>query len=61
MTCDPCGAAGARIRRATRSFGRGRTALLIEGVPVVRCPVCRESYLVPAPLGTRHRRGVAAW
>jgi YgiT-type zinc finger domain-containing protein len=45
MTCEVCGKPGARIRRTTRSFGAGRTAFLIEGVPLVRCPSCRESYL----------------
>ncbi len=45
MVCDVCGKRGARIRRLTRSFGKGRTAFLIEGVPIVSCPRCGESYL----------------
>ena len=35
MTCDICGKKGARIRRITRSFGRGRATFLIENVPVI--------------------------
>jgi len=45
MTCEICGKAGARIRRVTRSFGKGRSKFLIEDVPVVSCPHCGESYL----------------
>jgi YgiT-type zinc finger domain-containing protein len=50
MICDVCGKSGARVRRATRSFGSGRSQFLIEGVPVVRCPHCGESYLTAATL-----------
>jgi YgiT-type zinc finger domain-containing protein len=45
MICDVCGKNGARIRRVTRTYGRGRSAFLIEGVPVIGCPHCGESYL----------------
>ncbi len=45
MICDICGKEGARVRRTTRTFGSGRAAFLIEGVPLVRCPNCSESYL----------------
>ena len=34
----------------TRSVGKGKTTLLIEGVPVVSCPHCGESYLTAATL-----------
>lgn len=44
MICDICGRQGARVRRTTRTFGAGRSAFLIEGVPLVRCPNCGESY-----------------
>jgi len=50
MICEICGKKGARVRKATRSYGRGRTAFLIEGVPVVTCPHCGESYLTAATL-----------
>lgn len=50
MICDICGREGARIRRITRSYGRGEDLLVIENVPVVTCPHCGESYLEPQTL-----------
>ena len=50
MTCDICGGKKAKVRRVTQSFGRGRSSFLIEGVPVVRCPECGESYMTAATL-----------
>ena len=50
MVCDVCGKKGARMRRVTRSFGRGKTTLLIEAVPVVSCPSCGECYLTASTL-----------
>ena len=44
MDCDMCGKAGAKNRKVTRSFGSGRAAFLIEGVPLVRCAHRGESY-----------------
>ena len=45
VICDNCGKARARVRRTTKTFGRGRNLVLIEGVPVVVCAACGESYL----------------
>ena len=45
MVCDICGEEEARIRRVTRSYGKGESLLVIENVPVVSCPRCAESYL----------------
>jgi YgiT-type zinc finger domain-containing protein len=45
MICDHCGKQGARIRRVARTYGKGRDILVIENVPVITCPHCRESYL----------------
>jgi len=50
MICDICGEEGAKVRLTTRSFGRGRSVFLIEGVPVVNCPSCGESYLTAETL-----------
>jgi YgiT-type zinc finger domain-containing protein len=50
MRCDVCGKRGAHLRRITRSIGSGRSLLLIEGVPVVSCPHCGESYLTAETL-----------
>jgi YgiT-type zinc finger domain-containing protein len=50
MICDICGKEGARIRRITRSYGKGEQLLVIENVPVVSCPHCGESYLTAETL-----------
>ncbi|MFY9343513.1 MAG: type II toxin-antitoxin system MqsA family antitoxin [Planctomycetota bacterium] len=48
--CDLCGTAGARVRRVTRTFGRGAAAFLIENVPMVTCAACGESYFTAETL-----------
>ena len=50
MVCDICGKSGARIRRATRSYGKGAKLFVIENVPVVTCPHCGGSYLTAETL-----------
>ncbi len=50
MVCDICGKEGARIRRSTRSYGKGDNLFVIENVPVVICPQCGESYLTAETL-----------
>jgi len=45
MVCDVCGKEGVRIRRVTRSYGKGASLLVIENIPVVSCPNCGENYL----------------
>ncbi|MBL7161774.1 MAG: type II toxin-antitoxin system MqsA family antitoxin [Anaerolineales bacterium] len=45
MICDICGKSGTRIRKITRSYGKGENLLVIENIPVVSCPNCGESYL----------------
>lgn len=48
--CDICGKPGARLRRMTKTYGRGKQMLLIENVPVIFCPNCGESYLTAETL-----------
>jgi len=50
VVCDNCGKKRARVRRVTRSYGRGRSAFLVEGVPMVTCPDCGESYFTAETL-----------
>lgn len=50
MTCDICGQEGVRVRRVTRTYGRGGDLLVIEEIPVVTCPHCGESYLTAETL-----------
>jgi YgiT-type zinc finger domain-containing protein len=45
MICDNCGKQGARIRKVARTYGKGKDIFVIENVPIVTCPHCRESYL----------------
>lgn len=44
MLCDICGKDGARIRRVTETYGKGKNLLVIEQVPMVSCSNCGESY-----------------
>ncbi len=48
MICDICGQQGARVRHIPRS--KGEDLLVIENVPVVRCPNCGEGYLTAETL-----------
>lgn len=50
MICDLCGQKGSRIRKVARTYGKGKNLLVIEGVPVVSCPRCGESYLTAETL-----------
>ncbi len=50
MVCDICGQKGARIRKVARTYGKGKNLLLIEGIPVVSCPHCGESYMTAETL-----------
>jgi YgiT-type zinc finger domain-containing protein len=45
MKCDNCGKEDVRIRRISRSYGKGVNLLVIENIPVISCPYCGESYL----------------
>jgi len=44
MVCDICGKEGAAVRRITETYGKGKKLLVIENIPMVKCPHCRESY-----------------
>ena len=64
MECDICGTLGVRQRYISRSYGEGESLLVIEGVPVISCPHCGESYLTAHTLHEierikRQREGVA--
>lgn len=50
LTCELCGQGEAYIRHVTRSYGKGRSLLVIENVPIVVCPRCGESYLTAETL-----------
>ncbi|MEP0955532.1 type II toxin-antitoxin system MqsA family antitoxin [Microcoleus sp. FACHB-1515] len=50
IACDICGQAGARIRRVSRTYGKGQDLLVIENIPMISCPHCGESYLTAETL-----------
>ena len=45
MLCDICGKDGARTRSVNRTYGKGKSLIVIENIPVISCPNCGESYL----------------
>ncbi|MDP2898377.1 MAG: type II toxin-antitoxin system MqsA family antitoxin [bacterium] len=65
MVCEICAEEGARVRRVSRSYGKGDGLLVIENVPVISCPHCGESYITAETLHEierikRDRKRVAA-
>jgi len=50
LLCDFCRKKGARVRRATRCYGRGDGEFLIRNIPTIRCPHCGETYLTAQTL-----------
>jgi YgiT-type zinc finger domain-containing protein len=64
LRCENCGRSGARVRHLTRSYGKGASLLVVENVPVVRCPHCGAMYLTAETLHEverikAHRRSLA--
>ena len=64
MICDVCGKEGAVTRRVTETFGKGKKLLIIENIPMVKCPHCRESYFAAETLHEierikQHRKSLA--
>jgi len=62
--CDICGSEAARIRRISRTYGKGENLLVIENIPLVSCPHCGESYFTADTLHEierikLHRRSMA--
>lgn len=50
MICDICGQEGARIRRVTETYGKGKDLLIIENIPMVSCSRCGECYFTAETL-----------
>lgn len=48
--CDIYGSEKARVRRITRTYGKGDDLMVIENIPLVSCPNCGESYFTAATL-----------
>ena len=45
MICDNCGKNRAFERKITHTYGKGKTLILIENIPVIDCPDCGEQVL----------------
>jgi YgiT-type zinc finger domain-containing protein len=45
IKCDYCGKTGAKINHTSRSYGKDANLLIIEDIPVVSCPHCKETYM----------------
>ena len=50
LKCDTCGEQAARIRLVSRSYGSGKNLLVIEGIPLISCSSCGESYFTAETL-----------
>jgi YgiT-type zinc finger domain-containing protein len=48
--CACCGKAGVKLRRIAECYGAGESLLVIENIPMFRCPHCHESYFTPQTL-----------
>ena len=64
MNCDFCGNKEVKVRRITRTYGKGNNMFVIENIPVVSCPSCGESYLTAETLHEverlkMHRKDIA--
>ncbi len=44
MICNICGEEGAQFRKITEAYGKGKNLLVIENIPMIRCPSCGKSY-----------------
>ena len=49
-TCTICGKPGGKMRRVSRSYGKGGSLLVVENNPVISWPNCGESYLTAETL-----------
>ena len=64
LKCDNCGEQKGQIRQVSRSYGSGKDLLVIEGIPLVSCSSCGESYFTAQTLHEverikLHRKGFA--
>ena len=44
--CVHCGRNGLQLREVARNFGKGKSLLVIEGIPMIFCPHCGESWFI---------------
>ena len=49
-SCAHCGSTQVQQRLVTRSYGKGASLLVIEGIPSMSCASCGESYFTAATM-----------
>ena len=64
LQCDICGEREACIRQVSRCYGSGNDLLAIQGIPLISCSNCGESYFTAETLHEverikLHRKGFA--
>ncbi len=50
MICDICGKEGAHICKVSETYGKGKSLIVIENIPMVSCHKCGESYFTAETL-----------
>lgn len=50
MICDLCNSQKAKIRYISRSYGDNEELFIIQGIPLIVCPECGESYFTAQTL-----------
>jgi len=45
IKCDYCGKTGAKVNFVSRSYGKNIDLLIIEDIPVIACPHCKETVI----------------
>lgn len=50
VVCHVCGKKGARVVPISRTYGKGKSLLLIQNIPMFACRLCGESYFTAETL-----------
>jgi YgiT-type zinc finger domain-containing protein len=50
VVCHVCGKKGARVVPTSRTYGKGKSLLLIQNIPMFACRICGESYFTAKTL-----------
>ncbi len=45
MICENCGKQNAKIKKVSRSYGKGNELFVLDNIPVIYCPDCKENLL----------------
>jgi YgiT-type zinc finger domain-containing protein len=43
--CDYYGKSGTKLNYVSRSYGKDTDLLVVENIPVIACPHCKETYM----------------